>query len=77
MLLLLGNAASAVLAAIILDVFVARPVSASASVTTLVPGMAYASATVMKVCLVAGVLASVLPALRTTRVDPVIALRDQ
>jgi ABC-type antimicrobial peptide transport system permease subunit len=27
--------------------------------------------------LIAGVVASVLPALRTTRVDPVVALREQ
>ena len=68
MLLLLGNAASAVLAATILDAFVARPVSAS--VTTLVPGMVYASATVMKVCLVAGVLAAGVALIRRLSSTP-------
>lgn len=46
----------AVLAAAILDVFVRRPVRDGGSITTLLPGFAYAAATVMKVCLVAALI---------------------
>lgn len=45
----------AVLAAAILDVFVRRPQEGGGSITTLLPGFVYASATIMKVCAV-GVL---------------------
>lgn len=55
-ILLLGMGLSAVLAAVILDALLERAVDVAASVTTLLPGAVYASATVMKVCLVTGVM---------------------
>lgn len=57
-----GNGLTALLAAAILDLVIVRPAPAtpgSGSITTLLPGLVYACATVMKVCLVAGVLALV------------------
>lgn len=55
--LALATTVCAVLAAAILDVFVRRPQEGGGSITTLLPGFVYASATIMKVCLV-GVLVS-------------------
>lgn len=60
LLLIVGNSITAVIAAGALDVLIIRPPEPAASITTLLPGLAYACATVMKVCLVAGILAVAL-----------------
>lgn len=60
-LLTAGNGLTATLAAAFLDLLIVRPRPAtpgSGSISTLLPGLAYAGATVMKVCLVAGLLAA-------------------
>ena len=49
-ILTIETALCAVLAAAALDVFVSRPQQGGGSITTLLPGFVYASATVMKVC---------------------------
>src|SRR4030095_6167880 len=48
----------AILATIILDSLINRPVPAS--ITTLLPGFAYGTALIMKVCLAEGVVAAVI-----------------
>jgi hypothetical protein len=60
--LTVGTAMSAILAAMILDTLVERP--EPASITTLIPGSAYAVATVMKVCILTGLVAAVIALLR-------------
>lgn len=57
-ILTMGTALSAVFAAIVLDVLIYRPENGG-SVTTLIPGSVYASATAMKVCLASGVMSAV------------------
>ena len=57
--LIIETAVCAALAAI-LDIFVRRPQVGGGSITTLLPGFAYASATVMKVCLVSALLSVVV-----------------
>lgn len=64
--LTLGTLLSAILAAVILDVLIERPAVGGGSVTTIIPGYVYATATVMKVCILAG-LVSVVIALTTLR----------
>lgn len=63
--LTLGTLLSGIFAAVILDVLIERPAVGGGSVTTIIPGYVYASATVMKVCILAGL------------VSPVIALMDR
>ena len=58
-ILTIGTALCAVLAAALLDVFVRRPLAGGGSITTLLPGFVYASATVMKVCLVSALVSAV------------------
>jgi hypothetical protein len=55
--------ASLILAAAVLDIFVFRP--APMSVTTVLPGLVYASATVVKACLAASVTLAVAHFVRT------------
>ena len=57
--LTIGTALCATLAAATLDIFVRRPEQGGGSITTLLPGLVYASATVMKVCLVSGLMSAV------------------
>jgi hypothetical protein len=57
-ILALGSVLSGSVSTLILDPLVKRP--APASLTTLLPGFVYASATVMKVCLVTGLAIAVL-----------------
>jgi hypothetical protein len=59
--LTLGTLLSAIFAAIILDVLIERPALGGGSVTTIIPGYVYATATVMKVCLLAGLASVVIP----------------
>ena len=47
------------LAAVTVDTFVRRPQDGGGSITTLLPGFVYASATVMKVCLVCALTSAV------------------
>jgi hypothetical protein len=54
---ILGTAVSSILAAVILDALMHRP-EGGGSVTTVIPGFVYSIATVMKVCLVSGVLSA-------------------
>ncbi|MCC6538251.1 MAG: hypothetical protein IT162_11915 [Bryobacterales bacterium] len=56
--LLAETAFCAVLAAALLDACVRRPVTGGGSITTLLPGFVYACATLMKVCLVGGLLSA-------------------
>lgn len=58
--LAIETALFAVLAAAALDVFVNRPQQGGGSITTLLPGFVYASATVMKVCVVSTLLSVVV-----------------
>ena len=58
--LTIETALCAVLAAATLDSFVRRPQQGGGSITTLLPGFVYASATVMKVCLVSAVVSVVV-----------------
>ncbi len=57
--LTLGTFWSGVIAAVSLDAFIERPEVGGGSVTTIIPGFTYATATVMKVCILAG-LASIV-----------------
>ena len=50
----------AILAAVILDTFINRPVIGGGSITTLLPGSVYATATILKVCLVEGLILIVI-----------------
>jgi hypothetical protein len=52
---------SAILAAVILDVLIERPALGGGSVTTIIPGYVYATATVMKACILAGLVSVVIP----------------
>ena len=58
--LIIETALCAVLAAAILDGFVRRPQVGGGSITTLLPGFVYASATVMKVCAVSALVSVVV-----------------
>lgn len=58
--LALETALCSVLAAAALDIFVRRPQQGGGSITTLLPGFVYASATVMKICLVGALLSAVV-----------------
>ena len=58
-ILTVGNLLAASVAAAMLDVLVVRPPGAG-SVTTLIPGTTYALATIMKVCMVAGLLSALI-----------------
>jgi hypothetical protein len=58
--LTIETALCAVLAAAILDSFVRRPQVGGGSITTLLPGFVYASATVMKVCVVSALVSIVV-----------------
>lgn len=60
--LTVGTFLSGVISAVLLDAFIVRPVEGGGSVTTIIPGFTYATATVMKVCILAG-LASIVIAL--------------
>ena len=59
--LTLGTLLSAILAAVVLDVLIDRPALGGGSVTTIIPGYVYATATVMKVCILAGLVSVVIP----------------
>lgn len=59
--LTLGTLLSAILAAALLDALVDRPAVGGGSVTTIIPGYVYATATVMKVCILAGLVSVVIP----------------
>ncbi|HKX26550.1 MAG TPA: hypothetical protein VJ302_02550 [Blastocatellia bacterium] len=61
------TALCAVLATLLVDAFVIRPIPAS--VNTVLPGWTYASASVMKVCLVAGVVSAVLALMNWARLS--------
>ena len=57
LLLTIGTAASAILAAVTLEALMQRP-SGGGSITTMMPGAVYTMATVMKVCVVSGGVAA-------------------
>jgi hypothetical protein len=59
-ILILGTSLCAVTEALVLDKLIARPTVNGGSITTLLPAHAYASATVMKVCLAGGLIAGAI-----------------
>ena len=67
--LTLGTFLSASLAALILDVLIDRPELGGGSVTTIIPGYVYATATVMKVCILAGLISTVIPLMQRLLAD--------
>jgi hypothetical protein len=58
--LIVGTLLSAIFAAVILEVLIERPAVGGGSVTTIIPGYVYATATVMKVCILAGLVSIVI-----------------
>ena len=56
----LGTLLSSILAAALLDALIERPELGGGSVTTIIPGFVYAAATVMKVCILAGLVSLVV-----------------
>jgi hypothetical protein len=58
--LIVGTLLSAIFAAVILDVAIERPAVGGGSVTTIIPGYVYATATVMKVCILTGLVSIVI-----------------
>jgi hypothetical protein len=58
--LTLGTLLSSILAAALLDALIERPEVGGGSVTTIIPGFVYATATVMKVCILAGLVSLVV-----------------
>ena len=58
--LTLGTLLSAILAAVFLDALIERPELGGGSVTTIIPGYVYATATVMKVCILVGLVSVVM-----------------
>ena len=69
------TALCAVVATLLVDVFVIRPMPAS--VNTLLPGWTYAAASVMKVCLIAGAVSTVLALLSWARLGRIPFLRTK
>lgn len=67
--LTLGTFLSATLAAVILDVLIDRPAQGGGSVTTIIPGFVYATATVMKVCILAGLVSVVIAVMKRVLAD--------
>ena len=55
-----GTLLSVTLAAALFDALIQRPVVGGGSVTTIIPGYVYATATVMKVCILAGLVSVVI-----------------
>ncbi|HEY5885056.1 MAG TPA: hypothetical protein VIT88_10240 [Pyrinomonadaceae bacterium] len=58
--LTLGTLLSSILAAAMLDALIGRPEAGGGSVTTIIPGFVYATATVMKICILAGLVSLVV-----------------
>jgi hypothetical protein len=58
-ILILMTMLCVILAAVMTDTLVVRPTVNGGSITTLLPGWTYATATIMKVCLLAGVVSAV------------------
>lgn len=67
--LTLGTLVSAILAAVVLDVLIVRPALGGGSVTTIIPGYVYATATVMKACILAGLVSVVILLMKRVLVD--------
>ena len=67
--LTLGTLLSAILATVILDGLIKRPVLGGGSVTTIIPGYVYATATVMKGCILAGLVSVVFPLMKLVSAD--------
>jgi hypothetical protein len=61
-----GTLAAAILATVTLDALIERPAQGG-SMTTLMPGFVYATATVMKACIVAGLVSAVIPLVTPNR----------
>lgn len=70
--LTLGTLVSVTLAAVILDVLIVRPELGGGSVTTIIPGYVYATATVMKACILAGLMSVVIPLIQRVLSDTAV-----
>jgi len=67
--LTVGTLLSAIFAAFVLDVLIERPAVGGGSVTTIIPGYVYATATVMKVCILAGLVSVVIAPMHRVLAD--------
>ena len=68
--LILGTLLSSILAAALLDSLIERPELGGGSVTTIIPGFVYATATVMKVCILAGLVSLVVTVAKLISAQP-------
>jgi len=65
-----GTLAASIVAALLLDAVVHRPPVGGGSITTLLPGYAYGTAAIMKVCIVAGFIMAVVALLPNRQPPP-------